>query len=91
MRLFIIFSLCLGVYAQDGLKRLEQELKFLENRETFLYLPKKEMLSENSDQVKTTSSSILRPSNQMSTEELLRELEEEAGFKEEPINALEDY
>jgi len=91
MRLFIIFSLCLGVYAQDGLKRLEQELKFLENRETFLYLPKKEMLSENSDQVKTTSSSILRPSNQMSTEELLRELEEEAGFKEEPINALEDH
>jgi len=91
MRLFIIFSLCLGGYAQDGLKRLEQELKFLENRETFLYLPKKEMLSENSDQVKTTSSSILRPSNQMSTEELLRELEEEAGFKEEPINALEDH
>ena len=83
--------MCLGVYAQDGLKRLEQELKFLENRETFLYLPKKEMLSENSDQVKTTSSSILRPSNQMSTEELLRELEEEAGFKEEPINALEDH
>jgi len=91
MRLFIIFSICLGVYAQDGLKKLEQELKFLENRETFLYLPKKEMLSENSDQVKTTSSSILRPSNQMSTEELLRELEEEAGFKEEPINALEDH
>ena len=87
MRFFIIFSICLGVYAQDGLKKLEQELKFLENRETFLYLPKKEMLSENSDQVKTTASSILKISNQMSQEELLRELEEEAGFKEEPINA----
>ncbi|MFI5390231.1 MAG: hypothetical protein ACHQYQ_02635 [Bacteriovoracales bacterium] len=91
MRFFIIFSFCLGVYAQDGLKRLEQELKFLENRETFLYLPKKEMLSENSDQVKTTSSSILKTSNFVSQEELLRELEEEAGFKEEPINASEGH
>ncbi len=91
MRLLIIFSFCLRVYAQEGLKRLEQELKFLENRETFLYLPKKEMLLENSDQVKTTSSSILKPSNQVSQEELLRELEEEAGFKEEPINASEDH
>lgn len=90
MRLFIL-SLIISIlgYAQDSLKRLEDELKYLEDREVFLYLPKKDILLEKSDEVKTTSSAILKITSEESKNDLLREMEEDLGFSELPINAPE--
>ena len=74
-------------YAQDSLKRLEVELKYLQDRETFLYLPKKDLLLEKTDEVKVSSSSILK--SPVGQDDLLKEMEEETGFKETPINVPE--
>ena len=74
-------------YAQDSLKRLEVELKYLQDRETFLFLPKKDLLLEKTDEVKVSSSSILK--SPVGQDDLLKEMEEGTGFKETPINVPE--
>lgn len=76
-------------YAQDSLKRLEDELKYLQDREPFLYLPKKELLIEKADEVKTSSSAILKPYPEEAKKDLLKELEQDSGFREVPINSPE--
>ena len=76
-------------YAQDSLKRLEDELKYLQDREAFLYLPKKDLLVEKADEVKTSSSAILKPYPEEAKDDLLKEMEQDSGFREVPINSPE--
>ncbi len=90
MKLFTFFIIISSwCYATDSLKRLEDELKYLDNREAFLYLPKRELLVEKTDEVKTTSSAILKPYTEEEKEGLLEEMERDTGFRELPINAPE--
>lgn len=83
----LILYFYLETYAQENLKRLDQELKYLANREPFLFLPKREIISDNTDEIKTSSSSILRPDSEKVLQGLIQELEENDDFKEEPVNA----
>lgn len=89
MRTFTLFLIVsYGVYAQEGLKRLEDELKYLEDREVFLYLPKRDILFEKTDEIKTSSSALLKPTpSEESKSDLLEEMEKDSGFNELPINA----
>ncbi len=89
MKIFIVFSISLTIYAQDRLKRLEEELNYLRDRETFLYLPKKDLILEKSDEVKTSSAATLRPDDENAVSMLLEEMQADLGFKEEPINSQE--
>jgi hypothetical protein len=90
MRVFIFLLIFVQRgYAQDSLKRLEEELKYLQDREAFLYLPKKDLLIEKADEVKTTSSAILKPYPEEAKDDLLKELEQDSGFREVPINSPE--
>jgi hypothetical protein len=83
---FFLFTIT-GLLALENSTRLFEELEYLGKKEPFLFLPKREMLFETTEEIKMKDSAVLKtPVTEDEKEGLLRDLEMDEGFRELPVN-----